>query len=142
MPESATEIHTTPASRPPLIAGALAGAGSGARVRTALRTISPPSGVNLEAFERRLKRSGAPGRRRDDGEGASSRLSVDSCRLEVRRVAVSETAPTIASRRSVRARVSGMRPASIFDRSRMLLIRFRRWRPFRRTGRETPAAAR
>jgi hypothetical protein len=45
-----------------------------------------------------------------------------SCRLALRRLAVSATAPTIASRKSVFARVSNIRPASILERSSTLLI--------------------
>ena len=55
-----------------------------------------------------------------------------SCCFARRRLSVSATAPVIASRRSVGARESVIRPASTLDRSRIPLISSSRWRPLRR----------
>jgi hypothetical protein len=135
MPVSETAIHTasrwtsrgSSPARP-------AGAGRGAWVWTADKVIRPSSGVNLDAFDRRLNstcRTRVPSAM--IGNGASSRLTSQCWRLAVRRLAVSATAPVIASRTSVAARVRAMRPASIFDRSRMSLISPSRCRPLRST---------
>ena len=126
MPVSTTETQT--ASRDTKRCSSPArsdGRGKGARVNTAWTEMAPFSGVNLEAFERRLKRicrtrtPSAVIRRSASG----SISTLHSWRLAERRLAVSSTAPTTASRMSVSPSSSVMRPASILARSSTELIR-------------------
>ena len=109
--------------QPGLVAGPLGRLPSGARVRTAVSAILPAFGGELgrvgEEVEQDLPDPDAVGH---DGERCRVELEVHSWRLAVRRLAVSATAPVMASRRSVPASVSVIRPASILERSRTLLM--------------------
>ena len=113
MPVSRTEISTPPS------------------VGTARTSTRPPSGVNLTALDSRFSRTCLILRSsRDDLADAAVDLELERrCRAARRaRAPASARCRSPGAGRS-RASSSSIRPASIFDRSRMSLMSESRWRP-------------